>query len=156
VRTPTIDEKIGILQHMDALGIDTADIGLPGAGPKVAKDVERLERAIAAGHLKIQANCAARTVVGDIKPIAEIQQRTGVPIECCAFIGSSPIRQYAEGRSLDYLRTPTETARGVAVHQGRRVELVAEDPTPADADQRRRLDRAALRSAAPRLAVPDR
>src|SRR5205807_2514620 len=100
VRTPTIDEKIGILQHMDALGIDTADIGLPGAGPKIAKDVERLARAIVEGKLKISANCAARTMIGDIKPIAEIQQRTGVAIECCAFIGSSPIRQYAEGWSI--------------------------------------------------------
>ena len=36
VRNPSIDEKIEILHHMDALGIDTADIGLPGAGPKVA------------------------------------------------------------------------------------------------------------------------
>src|SRR2546422_10155321 len=72
VRTPTIEEKIGILHHMDALGIDTADIGLPGAGPKVAKDVERLARAIADGRLTIRANCAARTVVADIKPIAAI------------------------------------------------------------------------------------
>src|ERR1700752_3077073 len=92
VRTPTIDEKIDILHHMDALGIDTADIGLPGAGPRVARDVERLA-----------------------KPIAEITQRTGVPIECCAFIGSSPIRQYAEGWSLDYLKKATEDALTFAV-----------------------------------------
>src|SRR5215467_5104364 len=104
VRSPTIDQKIDILQRMDRLGIDTADIGLPGAGPKVAKDVERLARAIAEGKLTIRANCAACTVVADITPIAEIQQRTGVPIECCAFIGSSPIRQYAEGWSIDFLR----------------------------------------------------
>src|SRR3989442_6301412 len=95
VRTPPIDEKIGILQHMDALGIDTADIGLPVAGPKVAKDVERLARAIVEGKLRIQANCAARTVVAHITPIAEIQQRTGVPIECCAFIRSRARRSEA-------------------------------------------------------------
>src|SRR5213595_666558 len=64
VRNPSIDEKIEILHHMDALGIDTADIGLPGAGPKVARDVERLARAIGDGRMKIRANCAARTVVG--------------------------------------------------------------------------------------------
>ena len=93
VRTPTIDEKIDILHHMDALRIDTADIGLPGAGPRVARDVERLARAIGEGRLKVRANCAARTMIADIKPIAEITQRTGVPIECCTFIGSSSIRQ---------------------------------------------------------------
>src|ERR1700730_5670627 len=101
LRTPTVEQRIEILHHMDALGIDTADIGLPGAGPKVAKDVERLARAIADGRVRIQANCPARPVGADIKPIAEIQQRTGVAIECCAFIGSSPIRQYAEGWSLE-------------------------------------------------------
>ncbi len=72
VRTPTDRQKIDILHHMDALGIDTADIGLPGAGPKVVEDVERLARAIADERLTIRANCAARTVVADIKPIAEI------------------------------------------------------------------------------------
>ena len=118
VRTPTIDEKIDILHHMDALGIDTADIGLPGAGPKVAQDVERLARAIGDGRLTIRANCAARTVIADIEPIAEIVQRTGVPIECCAFIGSSPIRQYAEGWTLDYLRKCTEEALTFAIKEG--------------------------------------
>src|SRR5947209_4580105 len=103
VRAPSIDQKIDILHHMDTLGIDTADIGLPGAGPRVAKDVERLARAIAEGGLRIRANCAARTMIADIKPIAEIQQRTGVAIECGAFIGSSPVRQYAEGWTLDFL-----------------------------------------------------
>jgi 2-isopropylmalate synthase len=103
VRTPTIDEKIELLHHMDGLGIDTADIGLPGAGARVARDVERLARAIADGRMRIRANCAARTMVADIKPIAEIQQRTGVPIECGAFVGSSPVRQYAEGWEPDYL-----------------------------------------------------
>src|SRR2546427_3848589 len=91
VRAPTIEQRIAILHHMDALGIDTADIGLPGAGPHVARDVERLARAIGEGRLKIRANCAARTMIADIRPIAEITQRTGGPIECCAFIGSRPI-----------------------------------------------------------------
>ena len=35
VRTPTIAQKIEILHLIDSLGIDTADIGLPGAGPHV-------------------------------------------------------------------------------------------------------------------------
>ncbi len=97
VRCPTIDEKIRILHLIDRLGIDTANIGLPGAGPHVVRDVERLAREIADARLRVSANCAARTVVADIRPIVEISQRTGVPIECCAFIGSSPLRQYAEG-----------------------------------------------------------
>src|SRR5437773_892973 len=139
VRTPTIDEKIEILHHMDALGIDTADIGLPGAGPRIARDVERLARAIADSRLKIRANCAARTVVADITPIVEITQRTGIPIECCAFIGSSPIRQYAEGWSLDFLQRCTEEAVTFAVKEGLTTMYVTEDTTRADPNSLRAL-----------------
>jgi 2-isopropylmalate synthase len=155
VRNPTIDEKIDILHHMDALGIDTADIGLPGAGPKVARDVERLARAIADSRLKIRANCAARTMVADIKPIAEIQQRTGIPIEVGAFIGSSPIRQYAEGWTLDFLQKTTEDALGFAAKEGLTVMYVTEDTTRADPGSLRRLFSAAVRAGAKRLCVAD-
>ncbi len=155
VRMPPIDQKIDILRHMDALGIDTADIGLPGAGPKVVEDVTRLARAIADERMAIRANCAARTVVADITPIVEIAQRTGVPIECCAFIGSSPIRQYAEGWTLDYLRTCTEAAIGFAVEHGLDVMFVTEDTTRADPEQLRLLYTTAIRAGARRLCIAD-
>ncbi|HWF86965.1 MAG TPA: LeuA family protein [Vicinamibacterales bacterium] len=155
VRTPGIDAKIDILTRMDALGIDTADIGLPGAGPKVAEDVERLARAIAEGRLSIRANCAARTVIADIKPIVEIAQRTGVPLEVGAFIGSSPIRQFAEGWSLDYLEKATEEALTFAVKEGLSVMYVTEDTTRADPDSLRRLFTTAIRSGASRLCIAD-
>ncbi len=155
VRTPTIDEKIEILHRMDGLGIDTADIGLPGAGPRVAQDVERLARAIAESNLKIRANCAARTMIADIKPIAEIQQRTGIPIEVGAFIGSSPIRQYAEGWTLDYLQKCTEDAITFAVREGLTVMYVTEDTTRADPDSLRRLFIAAIGAGAARLCIAD-
>jgi len=155
VRAPSIDEKIDILHHMDALGIDTADIGLPGAGPRVARDVERLARAIGDARLKIRANCAARTMTADITPIAEIQQRTGVPIECCAFIGSSPIRQYAEGWSVEYLQKCTEDALTFAVKQGLTTMYVTEDTTRADPDALRLLYTTAIRAGVERLCVAD-
>jgi isopropylmalate/homocitrate/citramalate synthase len=155
VRTPTIEEKIDILQRMDALGIDTADIGLPGAGPHVARDVEKLARAIGDRRLKIRANCAARTMATDIQPIADIQQRTGVPIECCAFIGSSPIRQYAEGWSIEYLQKATEDALTFAVKEGLTTMYVTEDTTRADPQSLRVLFTTAIRAGAQRLCVAD-
>ncbi len=154
-RNPTIDEKIAILHHMDALGIDTADIGLPGAGPKVAADVEQLARAIVDDRLKIRANCAARTVVADIKPIVEISQKIGLPVEVCTFIGSSPIRQYAEGWSIDFLRKCTEEAITFAVKQGLEVLYVTEDTTRADPESLRALYTTALRAGASRICVAD-
>jgi isopropylmalate/homocitrate/citramalate synthase len=155
VRTPTIDEKIDILRRMDALGIDTANIGLPGAGPQVAADVERLARAIGELRLTIRPNCAARTVTADIKPIAEISQRTGIAIECCAFIGSSPIRQHTEGWTLEFLQKTTEDAIGYAVREGLKVMYVTEDTTRADPRSLRALFTTALRSGASRLCIAD-
>jgi 2-isopropylmalate synthase len=155
VRNPTIDEKIDILTRMDALGVDTADIGLPGAGAKVAEDVERLARAVGERRLRIRVNCAARTMVADIKPIAEIQQRTGVPIECCTFIGSSPIRQYAEGWTLEYLERTTADALAFAAAEGLQVMYVTEDTTRADPESLRRLFTTAIRAGAARLCIAD-
>src|SRR5215210_504998 len=91
VRCPTIEQKLEILHLIDRLRIDTANIGLPGAGPVVAGDVERLAKEIAGGRLSVRPNCAARTLLADIRPIAEISQRAGLAIECCTFIGSSPL-----------------------------------------------------------------
>ena len=72
VTIPSIDRKIEILHLIDALGIDTADIGLRGAGPLVARDVERLAREIQGSRLRVRPNCAARTKLADILPIVEI------------------------------------------------------------------------------------
>src|SRR5262245_63593826 len=155
VRNPGIDDKIEILHHMNALGIDTADVGLPGAGPHVVGDGERLARTIAEGKLAIRANCAARTVVADIRPIVEIMQRTGVPIECCTFIGSSPIRQYAEGWTIDYLQRCTEEALTFAVKEGLTTMYVTEDTTRADPESLRVLFTTAIRAGAKRLCVAD-
>jgi 2-isopropylmalate synthase len=155
VRCPTIDEKLRILHLIDRLGIDTADIGLPGAGPHVVQDVERLAREIADQRLKVKANCAARTVIADIKPIAEISQRVGMPIECCAFIGSSPLRQYAEGWQLDRLLKLTEEAIGFAVAEGLPAMYVTEDTTRADPDTLRALYSTAIRAGAARVCIAD-
>jgi 2-isopropylmalate synthase len=155
VRCPTIDEKLKILHLIDGLGIDTADIGLPGAGPHVVRDVERLAREIADRRLAVKANCAARTVIADIKPIAEISQRAGIPIECCAFIGSSPLRQYAEGWSLDRLLRLTEEAISFAVREGLPVMYVTEDTTRADPDTLRALYSTAIRAGASRVCIAD-
>ena len=155
VRCPSIDEKLRILHLIDRLGIDTADLGLPGAGAHVVRDVERLAREIGDQRLKVRANCAARTVIADIKPIVEVSQRAGIPIECCTFIGSSPLRQYAEGWSLDQLRKLTEDAIGFAVGEGLSVMYVTEDTTRADPDTLRALYSTAIRAGAQRLCVSD-
>ncbi len=155
VATPSTDQKIALLHLMDRLGVDTADIGLPGAGPRVVADVERLAREIADAGLNIGANCAARTLDQDIRPIAELSQRVGIPIECCAFIGSSPIRQDVEGWTVDYLRQRTDEAIRFAVGEGLPVMYVTEDTTRADRSTLRTLYLTAIEAGASRICVAD-
>ncbi len=69
VRDPSISEKIEILHLMEALGIETVNIGLPGAGPRAFADTEALAREIARARMKIRPNCAARTHKDDITPV---------------------------------------------------------------------------------------
>jgi len=155
VRTPTIGQKIEILHLIDKLGIDTADIGLPGAGPHVAADVERLAREIVSARLKVAANCAARTTLADITPIVEISQRTGLPLEVSTFIGSSPIRQYTEGWSLDWLLQTTDAAIKFAVKEGLKVMYVTEDTTRSDPETLRKLYQCAIHAGAHRICLAD-
>jgi 2-isopropylmalate synthase len=155
VTAPSIDDKIRILHLIDSLGIETVNVGLPGAGPHVVAVVERLVKEIASAGLKVRPNCAARTVLADIRPIVDISQRTGVAIECCAFIGSSPIRQYAEDWTLDRLQQLTEDAVAFAVKEGLPVLYVTEDTTRSDPNSLRRLYSAAIRAGATRLCIAD-
>jgi 2-isopropylmalate synthase len=155
VRTPTIAQKIKILHLIDSLGIDTADLGLPGAGAHVAADVEELAREIVRGKMRVRANCAARTIAADVQPIVEIAQRTGLEIECCVFIGSSPIRLYAEDWPFDKLLRLTEEAVAFGVREGLPVLYVTEDTTRADPESLRRLYSTAIRAGARRLCIAD-
>jgi len=155
VTDPTLDEKVRILHFMNDIGIDSADIGLPGAGPHVQKSVERLAREIADQKLKVAANCAARTHENDIRPIAEISQRVGIPIEACTFIGSSPIRQFAEEWDLDWIIETSTKAVRFAVKEGLPVMYVTEDTTRAKPEDVEKLYTAAIEAGAKRVCVCD-
>ena len=152
---PPVEQKIELLHLMNELGIDTADIGLPGAGGTHAAGVEMMAREIADKKMKIRPNCAARTHRNDIIPIAEISQRAGIPIEACTFIGSSPIRFYAEEWTLDKLLKLTEEAVTLAVSEGLPVMFVTEDTTRANPETLRALYTTAIRCGARAVCVCD-
>jgi isopropylmalate/homocitrate/citramalate synthase len=155
VTDPPIEKKIEILHLMDSLGIDSADIGLPGAGPRAVADVTRLAREIVDCKLDIRPNCASRTVRADIEPIIDISEKVGIAIEACTFIGSSPIRQYAEGWSLEMMLTATEDAVKFAASHGLPVMYVTEDTTRAHPDTIRALYTTAIEAGARRICVCD-
>jgi len=152
---PSLEEKVRILHYMAEVGIDSADIGLPGAGPHVQKSVERLAREIVDQKLDIAANCAARTHENDIRPIAEISQRVGIPIEACTFIGSSPIRQFAEEWSVEWLVQQSTKAVKFAVSENLPVMFVTEDTTRAKPEDIEALYTAAIDAGAMRVCVCD-
>lgn len=152
---PSIEKKIELLHLMDSLGIDSADIGLPGAGPRAVTDVTRLAREIVECKLDVKPNCAARTVRVDIEPIIDISEKVGTPIEACTFIGSSPIRQYAEGWSLEMMLTATEDAVKFATSHGLPVMYVTEDTTRAHPDTIRALYTTAIEAGARRVCISD-
>jgi 2-isopropylmalate synthase len=155
VRDPSIEEKLEILHLMEALGITSLDLGLPGAGPRAVQHVEALAREIVDQRLKIRANCAARTHQNDIRPIADIVQRTGLPIEAATFIGSSPIRRYTEGWTDDFLLQTTENAVKYAVSLGLPVMYVTEDTTRCDPDTVKRLYSTAINCGARAIVICD-
>lgn len=155
VRDPSIEDKIEILHLMEELGIDSVDLGLPGAGPRAVAAVERLAREIVSAKLKIRPNCAARTHENDIRPIAEISDRVGLPIEAATFLGSSPIRRYAEDWSVDFLLRTTEKAVKYARGLGLSVMYVTEDTTRCDPDTVKKLYTTAINCGAEAIVLCD-
>ena len=155
VQDPSIDDKRELLHLMAALGIQSANIGLPGAGPRAVADVRALAREIVDAKLPIQPNCAARTVRADVEPIARIAQETGLAIEAATFIGSSPIRQYAEDWTLDRMLRATEDAVSFAVAEGLPVMYVTEDTTRARPETLKALYSTAIACGARRICLAD-
>ncbi len=112
---------------------------MPGAGPHVCESVEALAREIVRGKMKLRPNCAARTLEADIRPIADISQKVGLPIEAATFLGSSPIRRLVEDWTVDHLQRTTEKAVKFAVAQGLPVMYVTEDTIRTDRETIKRL-----------------
>ena len=155
VRDPSIEQKMELVRLMDRLGVHAVNLGLPGAGRRAQEDVERLLRFMVEEKLRITANCAARTVASDIHPIIEISQKVGVPIEVMTFIGSSPIRGYAEGWDNERLKKHTHDAVKLGVDHGLPVGFVTEDTTRSHPKTLDALFRTALEAGATRLVLCD-
>ena len=156
VTDPSLDVKKRLLHLMADLGIVAADIGLPGAGPRVVDQVRVLAREIRDHKLPIAPNCAARTVISDVEPIVRVAYEIGIKIEAATFIGSSPIRQYAEDWTLERILKSTEEAVTYAVSHGLPVMYVTEDTTRARPETLKALYGAAIECGAGRICLADK
>ena len=153
VRDPDLDEKLRLVRLMDRLGIDSADVGLPGAGARAREHIRALCREMSS--LTIRPNVACRTLISDIAPVVDLAQELGTPVETCAFIGSSPIRQYAEDWKLEDMLELTRKAVAFAVDHELPCMFVTEDTTRARPEHIRALYTAAIEAGASRICICD-
>ncbi|MFL5318900.1 MAG: LeuA family protein [Myxococcaceae bacterium] len=152
---PSLHDKLELLELMADLGIKVVDIGLPGAGKRAFDDVVAQAKYIVKRKLGLKVYCAARTHLADIKPIAEAQQKSGLPIAVYTFIGSSPIRQWAEDWNIDFIQKTSLDAIDFAVKEGLEVGYVTEDTTRSSPANLDRLFRSAVNAGAARLVLCD-
>jgi len=155
VTNPSIDEKVEILRLMGRLGIQKADLGLPGAGPQHLDHITRLLEVIVEEKLAIRPGLAVRTVVAEIEPIAKLQERFGIPIQASAFLGTSPIRKFVEGWTDETLLERIDAAVGFATENQIPCMFVTEDTTRSQPDDLRRVYTRALDKGARALCIAD-
>ncbi|NCG17880.1 MAG: 2-isopropylmalate synthase, partial [Rhodobacterales bacterium] len=155
VHDPDIEAKMQVVRLLDQTGVASVNVGLPGAGKRATEDSQLLVEMIRDEGLAIRPGCAARTHPNDIKPIIQISQNTGVPVEIMTFLGSSPIRMYAESWDENKLDELTETAVTMGVSEGLPVSFVTEDTVRAHPSTLQRLFYTAIAAGAGRLVLCD-
>ncbi len=155
ITQPDIEDKVSLLYLMNDLGIACADLGLPGAGVRFRDEVAILAREIVSQDMNIQPQAAARTLITDIEPIVSASEEAGIPIEAAIFVGSSPVRQYVEGWTVDQICKLIEESVGFAVKHGLPVMFVTEDTTRARPEDLKHLYKTAIDAGAHRICLCD-
>ncbi|HIA90077.1 MAG TPA: 2-isopropylmalate synthase [Candidatus Poseidoniales archaeon] len=154
-RNPSIEQKIELLSYMERLGIQKVDLGLPGAGPFHLNHIDTMLSHITENNYQIRPGCAVRTVVSDIEPLIDLQAKHEMQIQASAFLGTSPIRQYAEGWTLERLLSTLEEAVGFAVDNDIPVMFVTEDTTRSKPEDIKAIYTRAIELGADRICVCD-
>ena len=154
-RNPTIEQKIELLTFMENLGIQKVDLGLPGAGPFHVKHIDVMLSHITENDFKIRPGAAVRTLMNDIEPLVQLKEKHGIPIQASAFLGTSPIRQYTEGWTMEKLVSTMEKAVSYAVENDVPVMFVTEDTTRSKPEDVKLIYQRAMELGARSLCVCD-
>lgn len=152
---PSIADKLRLVELANSLGIDCMDIGLPGAGRRAVEDCTIIAERIKQDRLAVRPACAARTHHNDVQAIIDISQAVGIEIEVLCFIGSSPIRQYAEDWDLSRMLKLSADAIDLARRYNLPVGYVTEDTTRSRPEVLNKLFTNAVEHGASRLVVCD-
>ena len=154
-RNPSIDQKIELLSYMERLGIQKVDLGLPGAGPFHRDHINAMLSHINEESFNIRPGAAVRTLMSDIEPLVEMQSQHEMQIQASAFLGTSPIRQYTEGWTIEKLVTTMEKAVSYAVENDVPVMFVTEDTTRSKPEDVKLIYQRALELGVRRICVCD-
>ena len=154
-RNPEIDQKLELIDYMEALGIQKVDLGLPGAGPFHVGHIDAMLSHMRERDYELRPGCAVRTVVSDIEPLVDLQAKHERQIQASAFLGTSPIRQFAEGWTMEKILSTAERAVTFAVDNDVPVMFVTEDITRSKPDEIKAVYTRALELGADRICVCD-
>lgn len=154
-RNPTLEHKLEGLRRMARLGVSAVNLGLPSVSPSAREEAAHMLRTIRDERLGLLPVCAGRTLPGDVAPILELAEATGVSIEVSVFVGASPIRWRAEGWDLERVSKLTRDAVALGASAGLPVTFVTEDTTRTPPETLRILFELALRHGARRLCLCD-
>ncbi|HJV90261.1 MAG TPA: LeuA family protein [Holophagaceae bacterium] len=155
VTDPDIAAKRDLLHRISRLGVHGLDLGMPGAGPKALAAVKALMVEVRDHRLPVHPNAAVRTLETDLRPIAEIQQRVGIPLEAGAFLGSSPVRMDVEGWDLAFLVATVKQAMAFCRRNQIPVMMVTEDTTRARPEVLKAIYTAAIEEGASAICLSD-
>ena len=154
-RNPTIEQKIELIDYMEKLGIQKVDLGLPGAGPFHVGHIDSMLAHMRENSYELRPGCAVRTVVGDIEPLIDLQAKHERQIQASAFLGTSPIRQYAEGWTMERILSTAEKAVSFAVDNDIPVMFVTEDTTRSKPEEIKAVYTRAMELGADRICICD-
>ena len=154
-RNPTIEQKIELIDYMEKLGIQKVDLGLPGAGPFHIEHIDSMLNHMGENGYNLRPGCAVRTVVSDIEPLVELQAKHERQIQASAFLGTSPIRQFAEGWTMARIMETAEKAVTFAVDNDIPVMFVTEDTTRSKPEEIKQVYARAIELGADRICVCD-
>lgn len=155
IDNPNVEKKIKIVQLISEMNINAACVGFPSSNGIMYKDVEQIIKFVIENKIKLQIGCAARTVEKDIKPIIELSQKYGIPLDANVFVATSPIRQYIEGWDIGHILGLVRKSVSFAVKNNINVCFITEDTTRSKPDDLRAIYSEAVEHGAARVCLCD-
>jgi len=130
--SPNIDEKILLINYMINAGIDVITLSYPAMSKITEQESLIMLKHFTSVRAKVLPDFAARTLIKDIQPIVNLQEKTGIKVQAHLFIGCSALRQHIEKWNIEFIRDRIRESLYFAQQQNLQAVLVIEDGTRTD------------------------